>query len=626
MAEQYSGADKSPPAQQGPPKSGPSLLGDLGPSSMPHPVPGSPVPLPPVPKWHDVKIRRKRKIERCIVSNVPPEEFGVSRFARDIKNCPYCFHDVIKTQADLVRDGFDPDQIDGLMGYNIEALPEALARDTVMERTGSESGDIGLNKWAREIRITEHYCVLDYEGDGNASLYKVTTAGSPQVILRRKVGQTNKFSEDIVKLSGPPPFACITPNIITHRFYGRSIADMVMDIMRIKTVLLRGALDCVYLRNNPRLEIPESHASDQTVDDAISDRIGGIIRTKMPGGIDWHESPDVIPGVLPMIQYMDTLREWRTGMVRQGQGVDGNALQNQVATIANQMEDASQKKIVLIARIFAETGIKDLFQILHNTLRRHGTQVQTVRLRSKWVPIDPRQWKLRDTMTTEVGLGPNEQAIDFANLNLLIAAQTKAVQIGMVSKRNFWNTAAELVQAVRPGHDPSRYFTDPGAPVVPDPNNPQQPDPADRPIQPPSDPKQLQAQVAQQKAQGDVSIAQQKLQHDAAMKMADAQMKKEQTQASIITEQTKAQNQAMLDSMQAKFDQQLEALKAMTQIHVTDAQQAADLASATMAHNQKLQQQSELHQQKTQHNQQMHEAKLEQLKAAAKAKPKRENA
>ena len=44
-----------------------------------------------------------------------------------------------------------------------------------------------------------------------------------------------------------------------------------------------------------------------------------------------------------------------------GQGIDPNALQNQVATIANQMFNAAQAKVKLIARIFAETGIRDLF-------------------------------------------------------------------------------------------------------------------------------------------------------------------------------------------------------------------------------------------------------------------------
>src|SRR5207237_2408402 len=126
---------------------------------------------------------------------------------------------------------------------------------------------------------------------------------------------------------------------------------------------------------------------------------------KAPGGITWQEVPDITPSIYPAMQYMDATREWRTGVSRQGQGVDPNALQNQVATIANQMFNASQAKVKLIARIFAETGIRDLFSLLHATIRKHGSQAQTVRLRNQWVTIDPRDWRARADMTINVGLG-----------------------------------------------------------------------------------------------------------------------------------------------------------------------------------------------------------------------------
>ncbi len=228
-------------------------------------------------------------------------------------------------------------------------------------------------------------------------LYRVTTGGEGEVLKRD--GEPDVIEVDEI------PFAAMTPVIITHRFFGRSIADLVMDIQRIKTALLRALLDNAYLANNPRTEVAESHATETTLDDLLVSRPGGIVRTKLPGGLSVIAHPDVGGHVFPLLQYQDATREWRTGVSRQGQGVDPNALQNQVATIANQMFNAAQAKVKMIARIFAETGIRDLFSLLHAVVRKHGSQPQTARLRNQWVTVDPRDWKARNDMTINVGLG-----------------------------------------------------------------------------------------------------------------------------------------------------------------------------------------------------------------------------
>jgi hypothetical protein len=340
---------------------------------------------------HDVTVETKRTHASARVEAVPPEEFGIARNARSIRDAGYVFHDVLKRQEELIAQGYDAEQIKALPSYTALANVEAQARDTVEERNGGQ-GDEGTNKANRLIRITEHYVRMDYEGDGKAALYRVTTASEQGDIL------TRDGEPDIVR-ADQIPFAAMTPVIITHRFFGRSVADLVMDIQRIKTALLRALLDNAYLANNPRTEVPESHATETTLDDLLVSRPGGIVRTKMPGGLSVIQHPDIGGHVFPLLQYQDTTREWRTGVSRQGQGVDPNALQNQVATIANQMFNAAQAKVKLIARIFAETGIRDLFTLLHGTIRKHGGEPATVRLRNRWVTIDPRDWKERNDMT-----------------------------------------------------------------------------------------------------------------------------------------------------------------------------------------------------------------------------------
>ena len=112
----------------------------------------------------------------------------------------------------------------------------------------------------------------------------------------------------------------------------------------------------------------------------------------------------------------------RTGVTRQGQGVDANALQNQSATAVAQVFTASQARMKLIARILAE-GVRDIFSLLHATIRKHGQAAQTVRLRNEWVEVDPRQWKTRDDMTINVGLGTGGKGERVAHLMALASFQ-----------------------------------------------------------------------------------------------------------------------------------------------------------------------------------------------------------
>jgi hypothetical protein len=444
---------------------------------------------------HDVTVAASKAYKCHKVEGVPPEEFGIRRNARNIQDSGYCFHEVLKSEADLIAQKYDVTQIKGLPSYTQTDGIETNSRDTVEEGQGA-GGDDGMNSANRQIKVTEHYVRMDYEGNDKPTLYRVTTGGEQGDILKRD------GKADIVPVNRIP-FAAMTPIIVTHRFFGRSIADLVMDIQRIKTALLRGLLDNTYLAVNPRPEIAESHASETTLDDLLTSRPGAPIRTRQPGGLNWQQMPFVGGELLPVLQMMDATREWRTGVTRQGQGVDPKALQNQVATIANQQDTAARAKCKLIARIFAETGIRDMFALLHAEIREHGDQAATVRLRNEWVTVDPRQWKSRDDMTINVGLGPGTREQDLIGAQMIVGAQEKGIAAGLVSKRNLYNSARLLTKLT--GHkDPEEFFTPPGK--APQPG--QQPDADSMPIEPPPDPKmaemQMKAEIEKLQAQADI--------------------------------------------------------------------------------------------------------------------------
>ena len=390
-----------------------------------------------LPLTHDVTIVTTRKLAQAKVMGVPPEEFGIERGARSIRDCNYCFHEVVtKTEGQLIAEGFDGEQIRSLGDYTGSNGIEIFSRDTAGEHSGSGIG--GANSAARLVSITEHYVRMDYEGSGRPCLYQVITGGDQGEILRRD-------GRECITPFDAMPFAATTPVPMTHRFFGRSIADLVMPLQREKTALKRGALDNLYLHNNPRVEVAESNAGPNTLDDLLVSRPGGVVRTRAPGGLNWQVVPDITTSIYPMLQYIDAELETRSGLSKQSQGIDANALQNQSATAVAQVFSASQMRIKLIARIMAE-GVRDIFALLHGTIRKHGEVQQTVRLRNAWVNVDPRGWKTRDDMTINVGLGAGGKAQQFAQVMALANIQKQLLAGGkahLVGDRELYNTAAE---------------------------------------------------------------------------------------------------------------------------------------------------------------------------------------
>jgi hypothetical protein len=509
------------------------------------------------PVTHDVTIVTTRKLAQARVMGVPPEEFGIERGARSIRDCNYCFHEVVtKTEAQLIAEGFDAEQIRSLGDYTGNTEIETLARDTVEEHFETSSGD--ANPAARLVRITEHYVRMDYEDSGRPCLYQVITGGDQDEILR-------KDGKECITPFDAMPFAATTAVPVTHRFFGRSIADLVMPLQREKTALKRGALDNLYLHNNPRVEVAEANAGPNTLDDLLVSRPGGVVRTKTAGGLNWQVVPDITTSIYPMLQYLDAELETRTGLAKQAQGIDANALQNQSATAVAQVFSASQMRIKLIARIMAE-GVRDIFALLHGTIRKHGQQRQTVRLRNAWINVDPRNWKTRDDMTINVGLGSGGKAQQFAQTMAIANVQKELAAAGkssLVGDRELYNTAAELTRIM--GHkNPDRFFSDPTAV---NPQTGQLLHPPAPPPQPPPDPKLL---AAQARAQADQAMAAHK-----------AQLAQQQAQNDTIHQQVKIQAEIELAKIKAGLDARI----AMLDAHLKTLSEAQKMQHAQTAHN-----------------------------------------
>jgi len=420
----------------------------------------------------DVTLVATRQVKRgrVKVEPVPPEEFLISRDAKTIADAAYVAHRTPRTRSSLVADGFRKSVVDGLAADDsLFDTGERRARLQGIEDVGLENIESeSANKAMQTVMLTESYIQVDWDGDGIAEMRRVVHAGKGCTILENEAWQ------------GPRPFVSLTPILMPHRFYGRSIADLVMDLQEIKSTVLRQILDNLYLSNNVRYAVSDA----VNLDDMLVSRPGGLVRLKhgaLPG--TGHVMPLVTPAVVnqafPMMEYLDTVRENRTGVTRYNQGIDANSL-NKTASGISQIMSAAQQRIELIARVFAETGVKDLFALILYLVRTHQDEPRQIRLRNTFVAMEPATWPADFDLTVSVGLGTGNRDLMAAHLTQIGQLQLQAVQLQggangpLVTLDNLYNTGNAMAHALG-FKEEGKFFTDP---AQAQPQEPSPPDPA----------------------------------------------------------------------------------------------------------------------------------------------------
>lgn len=505
-------------------------------------VPGQP---PTVLQRFDIVLARTKDASKVCIENVPPEEFLISRKARTMIDPGFLAHRVRTNPSKLRAMGYTDAQIakctsDGTWENNNQ---EAIERRSYDDESPVERNEAVGDPSLRDIWLYECYVNVDWDNDGIAELRKITKCGTE--ILD---------NEDIDE----HPFALLTPVMMPHRVIGRSVADLVFDIQRIKTVLWRQYLDSGYLANNPRYYVDTTKGVN--LDDLLTPRPGGLVRGNGPDGVVPLVLPNVGQQALEGIQAMDEVRESRTG-VSKFQNITNPETLNRTATATNAAENASNQRIELIARIFAETGVTDLFRKIQKLGSQNAQQAITLRINGQWKPVDPREWKTAFDVSINVGLGSGNKDQAVQHMMALAQAQQQGMAIQIANPKNLYNTAIELTKAMGI-KDTDKFWTDPSTVAPPQP-------------QPP-----VALQVAQLKAQTELQIAQQKGQVDAQVKQAQAQATAQaeasRAQADVAIEQHKANVKAQGDAQHLQNQLALEHAKQQREVE-------ADMRKALMS-------------------------------------------
>ena len=413
---------------------------------------------------YNCKIKRIKKTGRVKIESIPPEEFLIDRSAKTIEDADFVSHKVLMTRSDLVAMGYPQDEIDELPKSDLDIYnDEQNVRLTdVDDYNISSATDTSTEK----VLVYESYVKYDYDEDGIAELRKIVSAGSDGNHILSNMPCDNV------------PFVTITPIPMPHRFYGRSIAELVEDVQLMKSTVMRQLLDNMYLTNNNRVAVMDGMVN---MDDLLTTRPGGIVRTKQPPNqvMQPLQAQPISQQAFPLLSYLDSVREGRTGVSKEAQGLSPDTLNAKTATGVNALMQQTQMRSELIARVFAETGVKSLFKKIFELMVKYQDKEKIIMMSNQYIPVRPTEWKDRFNISIVVGLGTGSKEQQTIMLNSILERQLQAFQIQggkempMVNLKNMYNTLTKMVENAGL-KNVETYFVDPdvGKQMMPPPQPP----------------------------------------------------------------------------------------------------------------------------------------------------------
>lgn len=502
----------------------------------------------------DAEVRHKTSAGRAKIAAVPPEELVINRDARSVSSARLIAHRAMVTASDLVALGYDPDFIQEHVGSSsLDTNAEALARVGNKFMNGQQNE---ADPATRRILYTEGYFRADRDGDGIAELLKFCTIGD------------NHEVADIQEASFPK-FAIFCADPEPHTFFGSSPGEQVQDIQRVKTVVTRNMLDSLAMTVHPRTAVVMGQAN---IDDVLNTEVGTVIRENVSGAVRQLETPFVGQAALGVLSYMDDVKQDRVGVSRAASGLDPESMQSTTKAAVAATVSASNKHSEMTARILAETGMRDLFRGLLKLVVENQQKARVIRLRGKWVPMDPAGWNADMDLHVNIAVGEETKLQQIGTLKDIIAQQGLLLQtlgpnnplVSIVEYRYALAKAIELSGF----KDSARFF------------------------------KEITPEAAQQFAQQAAQSAQQapsdggasalaavqvkQIQADMMVKHAEFTLKQQQNDADNTFKQTKLQQDAAND--QRQYD-----LK-MRELQLKEMEYKLELARATADHQLKTRQ------------------------------------
>ena len=510
---------------------------------QPPPPPPEMPQQPPVPQLHDVVIRRVSSQGQIIIEALPPEEFLIDRRAKSAEDSAVVAHRRYLPVSELVQMGYDFDEMIKLAGGEdtFDTNTEYLSRHDV----GSFPDDSSGGEANRKVLYIESYARVDYDGDGIAELRRFCTAGSHHELLHHSPVNSIPF----VLFNGHPE---------PHKWVGSSIADLTMDIQLIKSSVLRNMLDSLAKSIHPDTWFVEGQVNE---DDILSNKVGKVVRTRSAGMVGEFIKNFSGKEAFPMMDYLDQIKEDRTGMSKASMGLNPDALQSSTKAAVSATVSASQAQIELLCRVFAENGMKPLFKKILKLLTKHQEKARMVRLRNQWVPIDPRAWDsdMDVSVNVALGLGTTEERVQMLGA-IAVKQETILKEQGLenplVTTAQYHNTLTKMTE-LSGYKDTQSFWTDP-ATYEPPPPKPPEPTP-----------DEIFAKAQADKVRADMEVDQARLTLDREKMIRDDDLQRDKMESDIEIKVKEMENkyQTTVDQaeIRGRMERDREQLKAEAQ-------------------------------------------------------------
>tara|TARA_R100000781_G_scaffold78495_2_gene48656 strand:+ start:317 stop:2587 length:2271 start_codon:yes stop_codon:yes gene_type:complete len=504
------------------------------------------------PMLHDVVIRRLSVEGSVVFESLPPEEFLIDRRAKSVEEASIVAHRRYLTVSELVSMGYDFDEMLDLAGDDSEfdTNMEYLARHPLGSYADSDEG----GEANRKVLYIEAYAKVDFGGSGITSLRKFCCAGNHHKLLHHSPVNDIPF----VVFSGYPE---------PHFWRGQSVADLTMDVQLVKSSILRNMLDSLAKSIHPDTWLVEGQVN---IDDALSNKVGKLVRTRSAGAIGELNKSFNGKEAFPMLDYMDRMKEDRTGMSKASMGLDPDALQSTEKSAVSATMASSQAQIELLCRVFAENGMKPLFKKILKLLHNHQEKARMVRLRNTWIPIDPRVWDIGMDVSVNVALGMGTTQERMQMLAGLAVKQEKILQEQgstnpFVTNQQYHHTLSKMTE-LSGFKDVQSFWSNPKDFKPPPPEEPE----------PTAD--EIFAQAQADKVRADIELDKQKFSLDQEKMIRDDDLQRDKLDSDVGMKQKEMENKYKttidMTEIRGNMEKDREKIRAEAQQRIQEQQMA----------------------------------------------------
>ena len=355
--------------------------------------------------------RNQPRIENVLVS-----EFLYDPYAKDIDECSFIAHKKKVTlsylrQKELEGVYANVDQVAAKgQEYQYDELEEDLMDNFNPFRHQLEEA-------SREVTLYECYVKIDVNGDGILEDMIITLVDD--IPLR--------IEENYL---GRHPFFVLSPIKDPHRIWPkRSYADLIGELQDQKIALNRQILRNIALTNDPKLIMSEEALN-------ISDYVNGLSVIRKKAGYTMADSvmpmpvTQLHPWTFQYLEYIESQKENRTGITRYNQGLDAASL-NKTASGISQIMNASNQRLELIARTYAETGVVELYRFVVSLIQKFVDQPTVVRLTNKSLTITPDDLRGEFDLEVNAGIGVSNKDATIMTLQTFVTSAIQMTQLGM---------------------------------------------------------------------------------------------------------------------------------------------------------------------------------------------------